>query len=198
MNGKPRDMDYQFAIKVLSGAKVDLPSMHGNPKRYGYQNQTFYDIARNMAIRALKENEQLKAELEEVKQRADEWHRKAELTAEKLDGAINAQETLQKVLAEKTAEIERLIDNLNNKCAYLSDDETTEYCVDGPCPKFKTEAQIRTEAIKEFAERLRTQSVDAMGFVIPEDVVCVDDIDNLVKEMAEPSLLDKKFGGDTE
>lgn len=54
MNGKPRDMDYSFAIKVLSTAKVDIPSMHGNPKRYGYQNQTFYDIARKMAISALK------------------------------------------------------------------------------------------------------------------------------------------------
>lgn len=55
MNGKPKDMDYKFAIKVLQSAKVDTPSMHGNPKRYGYQNQTFYDIARNMAIQALKE-----------------------------------------------------------------------------------------------------------------------------------------------
>ena len=55
MNGKARDMDYKFAIKVLSSAKVDTPSVHGNPKRYGYQNQYFYDIARNMAIQALKE-----------------------------------------------------------------------------------------------------------------------------------------------
>ena len=55
MKGKPRDMDYKFAIKVLQSAKVDTPSMHGNPKRYGCQNQTFYDIARNMAIQALKE-----------------------------------------------------------------------------------------------------------------------------------------------
>lgn len=55
MNGKPKDMDYKFAIKVLQSAKVTLPSMHGNPKRFNYQNQTFYDIARNMAIQALKE-----------------------------------------------------------------------------------------------------------------------------------------------
>ena len=55
MNGKPRNMDYKFAIKVLQSAKVDTPSMHGNPKKHGYQNQTFYDIARNMAIQSLKE-----------------------------------------------------------------------------------------------------------------------------------------------
>lgn len=52
MNGKARDMDYKFAIRVLSSAKVDTQSMCGVP---GCQNQYFYDIARNMAIQALKE-----------------------------------------------------------------------------------------------------------------------------------------------
>jgi hypothetical protein len=42
---------------------------------------------------------------------------------------------------------------------------------------------VRAEAIKEFAERLKTQGFDGMNVVIPEDVVFVDDIDNLVKEM---------------
>ena len=37
MNGKPKDMDYKFAIKVLQSAKVTLPSMHGNPKQFNYQ-----------------------------------------------------------------------------------------------------------------------------------------------------------------
>lgn len=50
-------------------------------------------------------------------------------------------------------EIGRLADR-NHKCIYLSDDETTNYCVDGPCPKFKTEAQIRAETAKEFAEQV--------------------------------------------
>ena len=51
-------------------------------------------------------------------------------------------------------EIGRLADR-NHKCIYLSDEETTNYCVDGPCPKFKTEAQIRADAVKEFAEGLK-------------------------------------------
>lgn len=55
MNGISRDMDYKFAIKVLSSTRVDTPSMHGNPKKHDYQNQYFYDIARCMAIQALKE-----------------------------------------------------------------------------------------------------------------------------------------------
>ena len=43
----------------------------------------------------------------------------------------------------------------SGKCVYLSDDETTEYCVEGPCPNYKTEAQIKAEAIKEFDNKLR-------------------------------------------
>lgn len=64
MNGKHGDMSVEYAIKVLRCAKVTTPAMHGNPKYYGYQNQKFYDIARNMAINALKENEFLKSKIE--------------------------------------------------------------------------------------------------------------------------------------
>lgn len=49
-------------------------------------------------------------------------------------------------------EIDRLSDR-NHKCVYLSDDETTEFCVDGPCPEFKTVGQIKSEAYREFAEK---------------------------------------------
>ena len=45
------------------------------------------------------------------------------------------------------AEIERLT---SGKCIYLSDDETTEYCFEGPCQAHETKAMIRAEAIKEF------------------------------------------------
>lgn len=92
------------------------------------------------------------------------------------------------------AEMDRLADR-NHKCIYLSDEETTEYCVDGPCPKFKTEGQIRAEAVKEFAERL-TEKLEAEaqfvydtadGFsrdfyeILETHIV----IDNLVKEFTE-------------
>lgn len=65
-NGKPRDMDDSFAIKILSSAKVVTLSCHGNPRAYGYQNQTFYDIARNKAVAALKENAELRRQLAEA------------------------------------------------------------------------------------------------------------------------------------
>lgn len=113
------------------------------------------------------------------------------------EALIAGQETLQKALAEKDKEIERLNDALINKCIYLSDDETTEYCVDGPCPKFKTDAQIKAEAIKEFAERLKTeaklrnhtnygankQAVSYNEGVIETRKFMLVCIDNLVKEM---------------
>ena len=93
-------------------------------------------------------------------------------------------------------EIGRLADR-NHKCIYLSDEETTNYCVDGPCPKFKTEAQIRAEAVKEFAEELkkdiswhRTEMYmnGLKGTPRTNEITyeCVEEyIDNLVKEFTE-------------
>ena len=81
-------------------------------------------------------------------------------------------------------EIGRLADR-NHKCIYLSDEETTNYCVDGPCPKFKTEAQIRAEAIKEFAERLKELKAQIFFDDGSQRVVYLSDIDNLVKEFTE-------------
>ena len=43
--------------------------------------------------------------------------------------------------------------------------------------------KIKAEAIKEFAERLKKAGFNGMDVVIPEEVVFIDDIDNLVKEM---------------
>lgn len=84
-----------------------------------------------------------------------------------------------KELQTAKEEIERLSDR-NHKCIYLSDDETTEYCVDGPCPKFKTEAQIKSEATKELLDKIEKQAIPN-----EDDVYWVelDDIYNLVKEM---------------
>ena len=67
------------------------------------------------------------------------------------DGAehlINALDLINR----QRAEIERLKEC--PKCVYEYDGEVTEYCVQGPCPNFKTVEQIKAEAYKEFAERL--------------------------------------------
>lgn len=73
------------------------------------------------------------------------------------------------------AEIERLKEC--PKCVYEYDGEMTEYCVQGPCPNFKTVEQIKSEAYKEFAKLLRRQSFDRL-------YVSIDEINNLLKEMA--------------
>ena len=63
----------------------------------------------------------------------------------------------------------------------------------------KLKKQIKSEAIKEFAERLKDDSwftdlFDRNDY--PVRAVTKEDIDNLVKEMSEPSLLDKKMVGE--
>ena len=40
------------------------------------------------------------------------------------------------------------------KCVYAYDGETMEYCVEGPCSAEKTIETLKSEARKEFAERL--------------------------------------------
>lgn len=58
------EMTIDFAIRVLRGARViPIPNIPGNPILYAYQNQKFYDIARSMAIQALKENAELKKQI---------------------------------------------------------------------------------------------------------------------------------------
>lgn len=73
------------------------------------------------------------------------------------------------------AEIERLKEC--PKCIYEYDGNTTEYCVQGPCSNFKTVEQIKIEAIKEFAVRLKCGVPQETG------VIRCFDVDNLVKEM---------------
>lgn len=76
----------------------------------------------------------------------------------------------------------------SGKCVYLSDDEITEYCVEGPCPNYKTEAEIKAEAYKEFAERLKGNS-NKRDFVCSGALVKTDytitekELNNLLKEM---------------
>ena len=60
---------------------------------------------------------------------------------------------LQERYKEAQAEIERL--KKCPKCVYEYDGEIMEYCVQSPCSNFKTVEQIKAEAVKEFAEKLK-------------------------------------------
>ena len=97
------------------------------------------------------------------------------------------------LITRQKADIKKLT---SGKCVYLSDDETTEYCVEGPCPNYKTEAQIKVEAYKEFAERLKEAPIkcalplsglsakDEIEDYFNDIMLQVRDvIDNLLKEL---------------
>lgn len=81
------------------------------------------------------------------------------------------------LINRQKAEIERLKEC--PKCVYEYDGEITEYCVQGPCSNFKTVEQIKAEAYKEFAKRLKKETLSDMGY----DVLQQGTIDNLLKEM---------------
>lgn len=92
------------------------------------------------------------------------------------------------LINRQKAEIERLKEC--PKCVYEYDGEVTEYCVQSPCSNFNTVEQIKAEAYKEFAERIKmsikanvveTLCNDVKGVYNAEYVI--DDIDNLLKEM---------------
>lgn len=58
------EMTPEFAIRILSEAKVaPIPRIPGNPIVYHNQNQKFYDMARKLAISALRENALLKEKI---------------------------------------------------------------------------------------------------------------------------------------
>ena len=88
------------------------------------------------------------------------------------------------LINRQNAEIERLKEC--PKCVYEYDGETMEYCVQGPCSNFKTVEQIKSEAYKEFADKLKEKSEIVHLFSVYNGhhyMVDIDDIDNLVKEM---------------
>lgn len=81
----------------------------------------------------------------------------------------------EKEITRQQSEIEKLKEC--PKCIYEYDGNTAEYCIQGPCSNFKTTEQVRTEAYKEFAVRLKCGVPQETG------VIRCSDIDNLVKEL---------------
>ena len=83
------------------------------------------------------------------------------------------------------AEIERLKEC--PKCIYEYRGEMVEYCIQGPCSKFKTVNEIKSEAYKEFAERLKEEiNIRPTHSNEQNKYVCFL-IDNLLKELVGES-----------
>ena len=88
-----------------------------------------------------------------------------------------------KLINRQKAEIERLKEC--PKCVYEYDGEITEYCVQGPCSNFKTVEQIKSEAVKEFAERLENEINCRTTLSRQQDKNVIHIIHNLLKEMVD-------------
>ena len=86
------------------------------------------------------------------------------------------------LINRQKAEIERLKEC--PKCIYEYDGKTTEYCVQGPCSNFKTVEQTKSEAIKDFADRLldKARAVQ-IGNLTWVWLISQDDINDIIKEM---------------
>lgn len=113
------------------------------------------------------------------------------------DCFINRPQIALDIINRQKAEIERLKEC--PKCIYEYDGKTTEYCVQGPCSNFKTVEQIKSEAYKEFAKKLKKEfltleyQVNTTRKTLPIDFVkdqikwllqevSIDIIDSLVEE----------------
>ena len=96
-------------------------------------------------------------------------------------------ESLQNNIAEKQAEIERL-EGLSKHHQFLINELNIGI------------AEFRAEVIKEFADLSIKKICENVSAPTPSESYIVERcnqvIYNLVKEMTEPSLLDKKFGGE--
>lgn len=84
------------------------------------------------------------------------------------------------LINRQKAEIERLKEC--PKCIYEYDGKTTEYCIQGPCSNFKTVEQIKSEAYREFAEKLKKRYDNPVWYLGGSNGF-FDNLDNFVKEM---------------
>ena len=101
---------------------------------------------------------------------------------EQLDAAISGQETLQKALAEKDEEIKRLKNNVF--CSVVIDEGKMRNIVNEKVAEFELDIEsIKSEAIKEFAERLKKHYDEYDDY---DDIYARhmrDDIDFLLDDM---------------
>lgn len=95
------------------------------------------------------------------------------LKAEK-EALIAGQESLQKFLVSKEAEIK----GLKNACFCIANERDAI----GDCLNIAVE-EAKAEAIKEFAEKVKELILDKYVPLVELDILTPNDIDNLVKEM---------------
>lgn len=180
-----RRMTDKDIIKALECCSMQsYPACKECPYHDNYSNRECIGL-RNTDIKDLINRQQ--AENERLSSSAKQWEEiakdlliskeKQQAEIEKLNvelvGMRGACNSYKMHYDNAKAEIERLNNNISAMVTTLSN----------------SAKETRVEAIKEFAGVLRQQAFDRL-------YVSIDEIDNLVKEMTEPSLLDKKIGGE--
>lgn len=110
---------------------------------------------------------------------------------ERLQKEVNLVSILYQDLQERQEESQAEIERLKEcpKCVYEYDGEVTEYCVQGPCPNFKTVEQIKAEAYKECLAKIKNyikthcNPYGKPDFDYDTSIKILNFINNLLKEM---------------
>ncbi len=124
--------------------------------------------------RLKKENDDLFYKLEGVMHSVDKWLEGDELKQDEVNRAITMREKTLQITEKQQAEIKRL-NKEANKEANKEQLRRQMYR--------STVEEIKSEAIKEFAERLKEKATST--FYEEHKYIDTEDVDNLVKEMTE-------------
>ena len=161
------------SLDLINRQKAEIERMKTLAK-LGNMRANDYRVMRDRALKAEAEVERLKEDVSFGQRTCKEWAEICDELTEKLNGAIAGQETLQKTLAEKNAEIEKLqADNSSMQSTLAKMSVGVE--------------QAKAEAIKEFEEKLKDNMNDIPGMEYGSGdlyyLISKDFVDNLVKEM---------------
>ena len=176
-NETTREKTFSEELPYFKERIKEVFDYYDNPK--GCAEMLYIDVLRdsNRVVRKAEEEiNRQQAEIDHltytlwgVMHSVDKWLDGVELEQDEVNRAATMREKTLRIVEEKQAEIERL--------------KGYPYAIQVEVSK-KLESQIKSEAVKEFAERLKEKSFQSFGnYGITRDVVEVCDIDNLIKEI---------------
>jgi hypothetical protein len=80
-----------------------------------------------------------------------------------LKKATGDAQTLKESILERKEILDEKFPTNENKCIYAYDGEVEEYCVQSPCPNYKTIEQAKQEVAREIFEEIEEMCVDGLG-----------------------------------
>ncbi len=178
-------MEDNEIIKALEKALTDIDAPIGEHWGSGFLSTQTIKSAIDLIHRQAAEKEEFEFELIRSRNEMAAWKIRAtgykemcsklqcknselEIELKAMRGAANSYKS----------EVERLRET--PKCIYAYDGETMEYCVEGPCSAEKTIEEIKSEARKEFAERLKEYTHD---IALYGEMVTMSRINGLLTKM---------------